>query len=69
MELSITQLQPDSILISKKDQSGLFPSSAFIIQPLMDRILRKEKALHHTSDCINRKYFKRETIKYSRCVL
>lgn len=72
MELSISPLQPDSNLISeKKKQSGLFSSSTFIIQLLMDGILYlgKEKPLHHTSDYIKRKHFNREMVKYSRRVL
>lgn len=31
----------------------------------MDRSFRKGKSLHHASDCINRKYLKRETFQYS----
>lgn len=53
MELSISQLQPDSNLISKIDQLGLFPSSASIIQPLMDGILWKEKSLYQSASTEN----------------
>lgn len=67
MELSISPLQPDSNLISEKKQKPEWIISLFSLYHTAadgwNTVLGETKPLHHTSDCINRKHFNRETVK------
>lgn len=73
MELSISPLQPDSNLISEKKIKTEWIISLFSLYHAAadgwNSVLGEENPLHHTSDCINREHFNRETVKYSRRVL